>query len=248
MPVAGIEKKIDFDNSDKTVSNRFHKAEHNAILKPNYNEWVTKKLKFVPFDLYIYIIDTQETRDRIRPATSFEKLSKQLPFTSGFFDLKSEIANTELQAMNIPNLKNNFTKNPNAVHMLITHNDPYTDDWIMLTPHMILHRLGHACLDYGQQAAKSIPVVKKIKQYWMSQDTDVLIRYLGTKSAKKNKTSEQEMLIEMFSSYLTNGNIRFMYGPESDNAERSQVVMFMNVMNSYFEDLVEELKGKVWFG
>ena len=151
--------------------------------------------------------------------------------------------------MQIDQIIKNFEHNKDAVHLVISHNDPEANEWISLSPWMLLHRLGHAIFDKTQRAADELPVVKQIHKIWppylsYSIEKAVLSNLKSVSSSRGLDAGEG--LIEMFVSFCLNGNISFK--TVDDPATRSHVYRLGRNLDLLFDELINELKGKVWTG
>ena len=245
MPVAGIEKILKPASQKRDMNRRFRDQDEKYMSGKNYDEIVKKKLRYVPFDLYIYIVDTEQTR-KIPYISAYDRPLEQ--FYSTFIPLSDNHQDFSLSNLQIDSIQKNYNENPKAVHLLISHNDPEANDWMPLTPWMILHRLGHACLDADQKAYQRLPIVKTIRNSWYNMVTSraetmaLVKKHLKTKSAKASDSDE--LLIEMFVSHCVNGNIAFRYEKE----DWGKLHRVQHVFDELFTELIEELRGKVWIG
>ncbi len=257
MPVRGIEKEIRGYNT-----NRFRDRDQKYLKTPKYDDIVTKKLERVPFDFYVYIVDTEATRDEIGLASNSARTF------SLFYDPWNQDDRDKLLAMIGRRKYEMVSKNRGAVHMMITHNDPDSMDWMPLTPWMILHRLAHAVLDADQMGAKHIDAVNDCRKalnvafdslrdlesvledrypHTEIYAEDVIQRVMPFKSARLRNSDHYEVKLELFVFYLWNGgHLKFRETgyPEIDAWSAN----LKKVMEPLFSTLIEEIKGVMWTG
>lgn len=256
MPVRGIEKEIRGYNTD-----RFKDRDQTYLKTPKYDQIVTKKLERVPFDFYVYIVDTKVTQQEIGLASNSARVFSLYydPRTNDGYDALLPMIGRRKFMM--------VWNNPQAVHMMITHNDPDSIRWMPLTPWMILHRMAHAVLDDGQQAHKTFDSVAKVRHAYevlglqlsdleneMYDDAgdkllkkDMLKMVMPFKSAQTAMPDIYEINLEMFVSYLWHGGVvkfRKTNIPKLDawsaNAKK--------VLESVYPPVIEDMKGLMWTG
>lgn len=256
MPVRGIEKEI------RGNTDRFKDRDQKYLKTPKYDQIVTKKLDRVPFDFYVYIVDTENTRDEVGLASGAAKNF------SLFYDPWNQDDRDKLLAMIGQRKYEMVSKNRGAVHMMITHNDPDSIHWMPLTPWMILHRLAHAVLDTDQMGAKHIEAVNDCRRVLNAtfdalrdlEDVleeryptteiyaeDVIQRVMPFKSAQRRSADHYELKLELFVFYLWNGgNLKFRETgyPEID----AWSVNLKKSLEPLFAKLIEEIKGVMWTG
>lgn len=258
MPVANIEREADWVDD-----NRFRHRDQKYISTPKYDAIVVKKLQRVPFDMFIYILDNEVTREEIGLASNNDKTF------SLFYDPYNLKDNKTISGLLGPKRSELLRSNRQGVHMLITHNDPDADRWMPLTPWMIMHRLSHAVLDNGQMGMQHIPGVKEVRKTFSKfydglmdiveeiESSGIYIEtsvgelwemLLPYKSANNDVTTDwYEVSMDLFTYYCySGGEMKFKETkyPTLNNFGVTMRAEFQAV----FSELVKEISGVLWTG
>lgn len=239
------------------LNKRFTDRDRQFINAKTYRPLVIKKLNKVPLDLYVYIIDNEKTRKHIQMVSGLYFIPGKSDYYRVFTladKLRSPNTKKLLKSigLHIPIL--NILRHPKAVHLLITHNDPYTDSFMPLTPWMIVHRLAHGVLDgSGPTVAGLADLEIEIKGLFES-----IIEHFGDpnylgifrfKSARPESTVkvpfESESWVEAYTSYLVKGGSIYL-NQLGDDPEYINGIEYE--MNELFKRLTEMIKGLVITG
>ena len=253
-PLADLARELDpYVASTDGQDTRFTDADRRYISREKYPAIVAKKLERVPFDLYVYIRDSAKTRD-IGMVSDAESGKGRYSF---FYYLHDSDEIEELKKVVGDETVAGIMKNSNAVHLLITHNDPYSDDWQALTPWMILHRLAHACLDDGQRNHKESPIVQHIRKelsrfeeqiahITRKHPYDILRKIFPFKSAQL-PSGKYELWMDVFVSYCYSGGV-LRTNPSDDPALEAAINQLKINLKALFDRLIQSLHSCVWVG
>lgn len=189
-------------------------SDHEVALIKKYkaNGTYNEKLKGIPFDLYVYIVDDQDVADlghyypegTINPRIwktrkSDAYTTKMLRSAEAAIDLGGET----FQAV-FATVRDRMEKNPKSVHFILADN--YSDtDRISPTPWMIAHRLVHTAPAPLMEIPDSLSTLihNKSKMY------RALYASLPMASARLGKINDPgEMLTEIATQLLVKGDIK----------------------------------------
>lgn len=252
-PVADVYRNVtDIEREPDDL--RFTTTDKRFISRKKYPDIVVRKLARVPFDLFIYLVDSHKTSEAIGMISDDQGSNRPYSF---YYDLPQQLS--ELEDMLGEYAVVNMKQHPNAVHLLITHNDAYASGHAVLTPWMILHRLAHACLDVDQKAYLNIPIVATIYRSIDNIERDygiharsnrratieILHQVFPFKSAK-NGAYIYELWMELFTYYCYSGG-KITTNSVSPEIDRTTERMKAQLIPLY-EKLIKELHGKVWVG
>jgi hypothetical protein len=209
-PLAGM----DAPNLDKEGS--FSRYDRNYISKTILKNAYVEKLKNVPVDLYVYILNQKGLEDEAKKRTNdVFPLMGQV-----HWDIGPAVRSTNTHSSKLIKLRQlyplraqidtNLKKNPSSIHLII--GDNVSDGAVPLSPWMILHRLMHTTevVRYSDPIMKTTSILKHYRpenpavlSWW-----DVPMMKSVINGDPEFFNNEDEMFLEMAVEYMYTGNIR----------------------------------------
>ena len=201
---------ISFHSTDQPGS--FTAAEKKIIDRYITTGEYSRKLKAVPFDLYVYFIDN-EVLGEIGKSYPEKEIPKSI---WKYQDAPvKDFIDDNIDATDFPKavfktvfklIREIDEKDPGGVHFIMGDNFSATNQ-IAPTPWMIAHRLSHALINPSILDDLKMPTLGMLGNTTPIYITGFLINALTMKSAVTGNLDEDEANAEMFTQYLLTGDI-----------------------------------------
>jgi hypothetical protein len=247
-PLADIEVHGDPLDQEGSFSAKDRQVIQRNIIKGIYK----KSLKYLPFNLYVYILNK----------SPLDKLGKKFPET--------EITDIWLMARNRLNsdVKNIFTdlmrvidvnkeKDPTAIHFVM--GDNYSEDnQIVPTPWILVHRLMH-CVVFLNLNLNLYELGKELGfESWdwsaINDRKDSILHFLMFKSAQNNSLLsdsksiiDSELLAELATEYLIRGEIRLQNLEELSPEKRQILIRWTKKIERRVDEKINLAAGKAFY-
>lgn len=232
---------------------------HN-IFKKRYHE----RLKNIPIDLYVYIID-----DELLGSIAKTYPEQEIDVDTILYDMekrfKSEF-DTPVFRKVAQQIEDVVKKNKKSVHFIMGDNFANSEVKATgITPWMLVHRFFHAISTIRElnplstisndiwlilsDAAAYHPSGKKISLVDRAKKIDHLQSKIFTfKSARDEAISDNELVPELFTQYLLSGEIKLADTTKSVLGEKTdELIKQLDKLKQLFDNVLKKLKGRAFY-
>jgi hypothetical protein len=244
--------------SERGARNSFEPREIRLLQKYIKDGTYTNKLKGIPFDLYVYVID-----DGLLSDVGFHYPEGELPksvvqgddkvYTKGEWT-RLDFSDKAIQSV-FATIRGRLAKNPKSVHFIM--GDNYAGESMNLTPWIVAHRFAHTLNFEGVDIAA---VIDK-RGPWKDEDLfKALAASLPMRSSRDQKIVDPtELTVEASTQVLVKGDIRVDDGKfakllkdanpnASDDLVQKMVDLWKEEVDKFkkrFQKNIEAVKGTV---
>ena len=203
---------------------------HFSVIKRYHEE-----LKKVPFDLYVYIIDSKglEEIGREYPEQEITDRIANKMFRQILGHVLSDVTNAGFDTV-FSEIKKNAEKNPKSVHFIM--GDNYSDDrQIGPTSWILIHRLMHCW--YGMDEGSFMERLSTIMKNLHIKNAGDIFTF---KSVHGKLVDPTDLIAEIYTQYYLTGDVKV-------KIKNEKVEKLLADMKHFGDETAKKAKGKVYY-
>lgn len=218
---------------DSEIGDYFSKNDQKLLAHPKYEAIFSHKLKDVKPDILVYIRYNPASVAATKPYSMANAQGKIDSFSGTFKSLRQKIIDVRDKKLAKEFLKGieppfhqkvwNFLLGKKYIWIIITNNDP-NPAATALTPHIILHRMGHGLFSSKEKFSK--PARSVFDKHFDLLDS-LPREYWNLKTIHRpgfvESNAPEEILIELFIQYMKHGRTKLRKNVRYDELTKDQI-------------------------